>query len=35
MTPVAVLTVVRPYIEVDAIEGDALEVDAESEDARA
>jgi len=35
MAPVAALIVVRPCIEVNAIEGDALDADAESEDAGA
>lgn len=34
MAPVAALIVVRPCIEVNAIEGDALDADAEGEDAR-
>ena len=34
MAPVAALIVVRPCIEVNAIEGDSLDADAESEDAR-
>ena len=33
MAPVAALIVVRPCIEVNAIEGDSLDADAESEDA--
>ena len=32
MAPVAALIVVRPCIEVNAIEGDSLDADAESED---
>ena len=35
MAPVAALIVVRPCIEVNAIEGDSLDADAESEDAGA
>jgi hypothetical protein len=35
MAPVAALIVVRPCIEVNAIEGDALDADAERKDARA
>src|SRR5262245_34732268 len=35
MAPVAALIVVRPCIEVNAIEGDALDADAEGEDAGA
>ena len=35
MAPVAALIVVRPCIEVNAIEGDSLDADAESENARA
>ena len=35
MAPVAVLIVVRRCIEVNAIEGDSLDADAESEDAGA
>ena len=35
MAPVAALIVVRPCIEVNAIEGDSLDTDAESEDAGA
>ena len=35
MAPVAALIVVRPCIEVNAIEGDALDADAQSEDAGA
>ena len=35
MAPVAALIVVRPCIEVNAIEGDALDANAESEDAGA
>ena len=35
MAPVAALIVIRPCIEVNAIEGDALDADAESEDAGA
>ena len=33
MAPVAALIVVRPCIEVNAVEGDSLDADAESEDA--
>jgi len=35
MAPVAALIVVRPCIEVNAIESDSLDADAESEDAGA
>ena len=35
MAPVAALIVVRPCIEVNAVEGDSLDADAESEDAGA
>ena len=35
MAPVAALIVVRPCIEVNAIEGDSLNADAEGKDARA
>lgn len=35
MAPVAALIVVRPCIEVNAIEGDSLNADAKSQDARA
>ena len=35
MAPVAALIVVRPCIEVNAIEGDSLNADAEGEDAGA
>ena len=35
MAPVAALIVVRPCIEVNAIEGNSLNADAKSEDARA
>jgi len=35
MAPVAALIVVRPCIEVNAIEGDSLDTDAKSEDAGA
>src|SRR5215831_1525231 len=35
MAPVAALIVVRPCIEVNAIEGDSLDADAEGEDAGA
>ena len=35
MAPVAALIVVRPCIEVNAIEGDSLDADAESKDAGA
>jgi hypothetical protein len=34
MAPVAALIVVRPCIEVNAVEGDSLDADAQSEDAR-
>ena len=34
MAPVAALIVVRPCIEVNAIEGDSLDADAQGEDAR-
>lgn len=34
MAPVAALIVVRPCIEVNAIEGDALDANAQGEDAR-
>ena len=34
MAPVAALIVVRPCIEVNAVEGDALDADAQGEDAR-
>ena len=34
MAPVAALIVVRPCIEVNAVEGDSLDADAESENAR-
>ena len=32
MAPVAALIVIRPCIEVNAVEGDSLDADAESED---
>ena len=35
MAPVAALIVVRPCIEVNAVEGDSLDADTESEDAGA
>ena len=35
MAPVAALIVVRPRIEVNAVEGDSLDADAQGEDARA
>ena len=35
MAPVAALIVVRPCIEVNAVEGDSLDADAEREDAGA
>ncbi len=35
MAPVAALIVVRPCIEVNAVEGDSLDTDAQGEDARA
>ena len=35
MAPVAALIVVRPGIEVNAVEGDSLNADAQGEDARA
>ena len=35
MAPVAALIVVRPRIEVNAVEGDSLNADAKGEDARA
>jgi len=35
MAPVAALIVVRPCIEVNAVEGDSLDADAHGEDARA
>ena len=35
MAPVAALIVVRPCIEVNAVEGDSLDADAESQDAGA
>jgi hypothetical protein len=35
MAPVAALIVVRPCIEVNAVEGDSLDADAQGEDARA
>ena len=35
MAPVAALIVVRPCIEVNAVEGDSLNADAQGEDARA
>jgi len=35
MAPVAALIVIRPCIEVNAVEGDALNADADSEDAGA
>jgi hypothetical protein len=35
MAPVAALIVIRPCIEVNAVEGDSLDADAESEDAGA
>jgi len=35
MAPVAALIVVRPCIEVNAVEGDALDADAQGENARA
>ena len=35
MAPVAALIVVRPRIEVNAVEGDSLDADAKGEDARA
>ena len=35
MAPVAALIVVRPCIEVNAVEGDSLNADAKREDARA
>lgn len=35
MAPVAALIVVRPSIEVNAVEGDSLDADAQSEDAGA
>ena len=35
MAPVAALIVVRPRIEVNAVEGDSLNADAQCEDARA
>ena len=35
MAPVAALIVVRPCIEVNAVEGDSLDANAQSEDARA
>jgi hypothetical protein len=35
MAPVAALIVVRPYIEVNAVEGDSLDADAQGEEARA
>ena len=35
MAPVAALIVVRPCIEVNAVEGDSLDADAESDDAGA
>jgi hypothetical protein len=34
MAPVAALIVVRPRIEVNAVEGDSLDADAQGEDAR-
>ena len=34
MAPVAALIVVRPCIEVNAVEGDSLDADAQGEDAR-
>ena len=34
MAPVAALIVIRPCIEVNAIEGDSLDADAQGEDAR-
>ena len=34
MAPVAALIVIRPCIEVNAIEGDSLNADAQGEDAR-
>ena len=34
MAPVAALIVVRPSIEVNAVEGDSLNADAQGEDAR-
>ena len=34
MAPVAALIVVRPCIEVNAVEGDSLNADAQGEDAR-
>jgi len=35
MAPVAALIVVRPCIEVNAVEGDSLDADAQGEEARA
>jgi hypothetical protein len=35
MAPVAALIVVRPCIEVNAVEGDSLDADAKGKDARA
>ena len=34
MAPVAALIVIRPCIEVNAVEGDSLDADAQGEDAR-
>ena len=35
MAPVAALIVIRPCIEVNAVEGDSLDADAKGEDVRA